>query len=69
MVTLSCFVFSHTACLPFFSDHLSKGTQLFMEWLLQKLYLRVMGGKFHETKEAFPAKTSWLAILQQAFFL
>lgn len=63
----SCFVFSLNACLPFFSNHLSKGTQLFVEWLLRKVYLRVMGEKFHKTKKAFPAKASWLAILCQVF--
>lgn len=67
MVTFSCFVFSLIACLPLFSDHLSKGTQLFVEWLLRKVYLRAMGEKFHKTKKAFPAKASWLAILHQAF--
>jgi len=66
MVVFSCFVFSLIACLPFFSDHLSKGTQLFVEWLLRKVYLRVMGEKFHKTKKAFPAQASWLAILHQA---
>lgn len=65
MVMFSCFVFSLIACLPFFSDHLSKGTQLFVEWLLRKVYLWVMGEKFHKTKKAFPAKASWLAILCQ----
>lgn len=68
MVMFSCFVFSLNACLPFFSDHLSKGTQLFVEWLLRKVCLRVMGEKFHKTKKAFPAKASWLAILYQIFW-
>lgn len=68
MVMFSCFVFSLNACLPFFSGHLSKGTQLFVEWLLRKVYLRVMGEKFHKTKKAFPAKASWLAILCQVFW-
>lgn len=67
IVVFSCFGFSLIACLPFFSDHLSKGTQLLVEWLLRKVYLRVMGEKFHKTKKAFPAKASCLAILHQAF--
>lgn len=68
MVMFSCFVFSLNACLPFFSGHLSKGTQLFVEWLLRKVYLRVVGEKFQKTKKAFPAKASWLAILYQVFW-
>lgn len=67
MVMFSCFGFSLIACLSFFSDHLSKGTQLFVEWLVKKVYLRAMGEKFHKTKKAYPAKSSWLALLHQAF--
>lgn len=34
----------------------------------RKVYLRVMGEKFHKTKKDFPAKASWLAILCQVFW-
>lgn len=65
VVMFSCFMFlALLLAFPFFSDHLGKGAQLFI-MVAQESVFKGDGEKFLKTKQAFPAKASWLAILHQ----